>query len=154
MKEEACDDYRVNMSADRFGECKCGHPKIDHNIPTKAVMHVRKIMNTLNVAPLSEKAGVCDNYSMNMAAARFGECSCGFLKADHHHNSAAPVSRMLAKPVSLAATQSVEPGENQVSSRLRLAGQLRISAFFFRGTICHELKPESFSLESALDIGL
>ena len=31
---KACDDYRVDMAAARFGDCKCGFPKADHKKTT------------------------------------------------------------------------------------------------------------------------
>ena len=35
----------------------------------------------------SSSGGACDNYRVDVAAARFGDCKCGFPKADHKNTA-------------------------------------------------------------------
>ena len=33
----ACDEYRLDMNAARFGDCKCGYPKTQHSLTSQRV---------------------------------------------------------------------------------------------------------------------
>ena len=54
------------------------------------------------------RTGACDNYRINMAADRFGECMCGFPKAAHkaaaRMNCSTPPQARLRCPVARAST--------------------------------------------------
>ena len=87
----ACDNYRVDMAGANFGDCKCGRPKIEHASP--AAGGAKRIHPTDRVsAPVFSKhvesldtapSGACDEYRVDVAAAKFGDCKCGHPKAAH-----------------------------------------------------------------------
>lgn len=147
----ACDNYRIDMTASKFGACKCGWPKADHKIsaaapqrarpawkpqqmklhpsdgpqgavnmrhpptgrpmdvrmqeiqakvhaqveaavvdavtsqpqPAKPAVKAAKAEATAEVVDVSEAQPACDNYRLDMAAARFGDCKCGRPKSEH-----------------------------------------------------------------------
>ena len=88
----ACDEYRVDMTASRFGDCKCGFPKSAHK--ESAVRTGARPRGTTAIEKtaffkkkveddLGEWAQACDEYRVDMTAARFGDCKCGFPKSAH-----------------------------------------------------------------------
>ena len=102
---QACDNYRIDMAATRFGDCKCGFPKAAHTITTSAAP-ARPSGGSGRVKAIARQSSVddagqaCDNYRIDMAAARFGDCKCGFPKVAHKAPAAAP---QLSKTASAAA---------------------------------------------------
>ena len=119
----ACSNYQLDMTAARFGDCKCGFPKMDHvrtggvstadhvsastansqskfaptpaREPNRVTGPTSKVVQRAVTAPViqpeftadvssnNDAGGACDNYELDMTAARFGDCKCGFPKRDH-----------------------------------------------------------------------
>ena len=105
----ACDCYRVDMTATTFGLCHCGQPKSAHS--EAATVHGaegavplsghdkptdlrypksgggRAARLAAQRALVNEKLGanlfVCENYRVDLKAARFGDCVCGYPKSAH-----------------------------------------------------------------------
>ena len=46
-----CDNYRIDMTHATFGTCKCGKPKSEHTVTTKAGANAKKIISSLEVKP-------------------------------------------------------------------------------------------------------
>ena len=102
----ACGQYRVDMTAARFGDCVCGQPKLDHSMASiqsgaggalashdtpvdlrhpgggraarRAALQ-RMVQDKLE----DEDACECEAYRVDMTAARFGDCVCGQPKVRH-----------------------------------------------------------------------
>ena len=78
------------MAGARFGDCKCGFPA-DHKITAglggqpkagglKKTWSPAASARGPQVGLQAEEqdgSGACDNYRVDMAAARFGDCKCG-----------------------------------------------------------------------------
>ena len=108
----ACTEYRVDMTATRFGDCKCGRPKVEHSTsaiqagatgalaPQDTPVDLRHpgggraarraalramVQDKLDdVEQAQEGLGsTCKAYRIDMTAARFGDCVCGQPKALH-----------------------------------------------------------------------
>lgn len=106
----ACGDYRVDMTATRFGDCVCGFPKNEHtvaaanargvelndhdkpadlrNCPPAARNGGRAARLAAQRALVNEKMsavnGACDDYRVDVTAARFGDCAnCAQPKSSH-----------------------------------------------------------------------
>ena len=107
-EQAGCDNYRVDMTAARFGDCVCGHPKAAHSAdatvhgtdhmplssadkPTDLRYRPRTGGRAARLAQqrnlVNEKLGAdffaCDEYRVDVTAARFGDCKCGYPKAQH-----------------------------------------------------------------------
>jgi len=109
-----------------FGDCKCGHPKSEHK-PGVGVPHAEawKPSEAAHAAVAAaaaaaadaaeEHAGkqACEHYQVNMQAAEFGLCTCGFPKAAHG-KTGKPRGSDLKKPAPPAAPPApaveYEPG--------------------------------------------
>ena len=102
-EQAGCDNYRVDMTASRFGDCVCGFPKSAHsadatvrgadNMPLSTYDKPTDLRNKPRVAGgraarlaqqrahVNEKLAAdffaCDEYRVDMTAARFGDCKCG-----------------------------------------------------------------------------
>ena len=88
LMRRPCDNYRVNMQAEAFGQCVCGWSKAEHcadalsrDVPKREAQirddeDVRSRM-------LTKQMSSCVKYVVNMESANFGECVCGAAKADH-----------------------------------------------------------------------
>ncbi|KAL1519976.1 hypothetical protein AB1Y20_023460 [Prymnesium parvum] len=91
----ACEAYRLDVTAQRFGDCTCGWPKSSHPPPRGARASGggggaarRSAAAEVAVAeeaapPAAEVAAACEDYRVDMTAARFGDCKCGLPKAAH-----------------------------------------------------------------------
>lgn len=85
----ACKAYVVNIEAATFGECMCGRPKAEHSesaLSAKYQPVSRQSSRAVSddVAPQSGTSSACDKYQINLEAASFGECICGFPKSAHN----------------------------------------------------------------------
>lgn len=104
-----CDHYRVDMTATRFGDCVCGQPKAAHSeaatvgggpAPVGLSTHdkptdlrhpksgggraARLAAQRKHITDKMESTfGACDAYRVDMTATRFGDCKCGYPKAQH-----------------------------------------------------------------------
>lgn len=82
-----CKLYRIDVTAQRFGDCKCGFPKDAHvekdmNNAAKALKKLRSTQSAKdNFRARTGKP--CDNYKVDTTAENFGTCLCGFPKDDH-----------------------------------------------------------------------
>jgi len=90
LLRHACDNYRVNMQAETFGDCMCGWPKTAHS---KEALDKKKSEKRLPVKRMDSQLlrdkmitkgfCACERYVVNMHSANFGECMCGEAKANH-----------------------------------------------------------------------
>jgi len=82
-----CLNYRVNMSAANFGDCKCGFPKDMHDMaafasgakPKKTERSSKELRDEYTRKQYAD----CAKYTVNLESANFGECICGRPKAEH-----------------------------------------------------------------------
>lgn len=86
----ACSEYRVNMQAEKFGECVCGWPKAAHSAESLAAKketskrHKRVGSGELRGKMVQKGFCACERYVVDMESANFGQCgNCGAPKADH-----------------------------------------------------------------------
>ena len=84
-----CNNYRINMSAENFGDCVCGFPKLSHS---KAAISRAAAKDSggkkmddeaIQKKMLQREKAPCKRYQVNLQSANFGECICGRAKADH-----------------------------------------------------------------------
>ena len=54
---QACDTYRIDMTASTFGACKCGYPKSAHNQTTKAGAYATKIVSCIEEGGKTKPSG-------------------------------------------------------------------------------------------------
>ena len=109
---KACGDYRLDMAGDSFGVCLCGFSRPAHassSTTTAASLSSlsfskfgttgakfgenKKVFGRLanhdeqhvscTSASTSTSSRACGFFKLDVAAATFGACSCGFSKADH-----------------------------------------------------------------------
>lgn len=88
-KEEhsPCMEYRVNMQAENFGDCKCGFAK-DMHVKEAFAGGAKKKREERNSKDLRDEMNHktyadCAVYRVNLASGNFGECMCGRPKAEH-----------------------------------------------------------------------
>lgn len=110
-EKEACLKFRLDTGADAFGLCKCGWPNEAHKEkkinPAKKALGKLKIKNHQKSTQLDLIAAVgkddivntkaCGKYRVDTEAKRFGDCKCGFPKADHDVLEENPAAAALRK---------------------------------------------------------
>jgi len=81
----ACEHYDLDMTAARFGDCKCGHTRAEHSQASlhAGPVHHEKAAPAAHEAPEGDYHGPCDAFNVDMQATEFGLCKCGFKKIDH-----------------------------------------------------------------------
>mmetsp|Transcript_6643 Transcript_6643/g.8660 ORF Transcript_6643/g.8660 Transcript_6643/m.8660 type:complete len:250 (-) Transcript_6643:222-971(-) len=96
-----CNKYRVDTSAAEFGTCKCGYKQADHKakVENKASLALKSLKS--KNAPRNTRtkgSSPCNNYRVDVSAANFGDCLCGFPKDAHKEeteNAGARALRLL-----------------------------------------------------------
>lgn len=85
-----CNTYRLNLKSESFGDCQCGWSKASHSpaalLAGGAGKPSAKRQASAKELPASffEKAAAeCTRYEVNMKSANFGECVCGWPRAQH-----------------------------------------------------------------------
>lgn len=82
-----CDQYRVDIAAENFGDCKCGFGKDLHaatafsggfKVPTE-----KRNSADVRAGFVQKEYAQCEKYRVNLNSANFGECMCGAPKAEH-----------------------------------------------------------------------
>jgi len=101
----ACMNFRVDVTASKFGVCKCGKMQSDHR--AEKVNPARQALKSLKAAGSSRNpvqarlmtnGKPCNEYQVDPKADSFGLCFCGFKKADHmevEENAGAAMLRKL-----------------------------------------------------------
>lgn len=86
-EQAKCEQYTVDVLAQTFGTCKCGHAKAEH---TPAALAGRSSESTRvkgassSGIPAEDDDKVdCPLYEVNTTADSFGQCKCGAPKAKH-----------------------------------------------------------------------
>ena len=79
LMKHACDNYRINMQAETFGECMCGWPKADHSkeaLSKQAAPKEKALRNSedLRNRMVKRELAKCEKYVVNLQSANFGEC--------------------------------------------------------------------------------
>ena len=99
------------MAASTFGECTCGFAKAAHSAAAlRGGAPTGRRSSVVPVAVASPPSGggggggsgACTTYKINLSAASFGECVCGFPKR-HHADGGAPPRRGAAGKVAALA---------------------------------------------------
>eukprot|EP00965_Chrysotila_dentata_P148277 4894959-Pleurochrysis_carterae.AAC.3 len=88
LKQNPCNRYRVNVEAERFGDCLCGWTKAEHNthafdLDPHSAKAKRLNSNELRNKMAKKEYATCDEYLINMNAENFGDCLCGKPKSEH-----------------------------------------------------------------------
>jgi len=85
----SCTRYKVNLAAEKMGQCMCGSLKAEHSAAALAACDDKgKVSKTVDEEELRatfvqrEKVS-CVKFVVNLQSARFGECQCGSLRTDH-----------------------------------------------------------------------
>ena len=78
----ACSSFRVDVTADKFGQCKCGYQKIEHSDAATDTSR-GTAAQVLFVAVQKEASGACSSYEIDLTAESFGQCKCGMPKVAH-----------------------------------------------------------------------
>jgi hypothetical protein len=85
----SCTHYELNMSGASFGDCKCGQSKAAHSnaafhsaVAAVAGLHLEPSPKASAPVVTSGEQyfGPCEVYTLDMNAAKFGACRCGFAK--------------------------------------------------------------------------
>ena len=142
--EVACDSYRVDMLAASFGACKCGFAKRDHTTTVAAARAPRAAAAeevTAEEAPAAEEAAppmnatgagaardeasevACDSYRVDMLAASFGTCKCGFAKRDHTTTAATARAPRAAEEEEAAPTVAEKAAEVRAKQATKKQGK-------------------------------
>ena len=99
-----CNKFRVDVNASEFGVCaNCGRKQKDHR--AQNVNPARAALKSLKSVKVNTSAGdhvaingkACKNYAVDPNGKRFGDCLCGFSKADHKEKDEDPAAAMLRK---------------------------------------------------------
>lgn len=105
-----CNVYRVDLTATGFAICKCGYPRDAHvekqeNRASMALKNLQK-KNVRNESGFSNGEGKpCKVYRVDVSAANFGDCKCGFPKDAHVEKDMNNAAKALKK---LRSTQSAK----------------------------------------------
>lgn len=92
--DQPCGNYRVDVTASNFGDCKCGFAKKAHEaqqsgeakcIPVPSGSMPEK---TSAPEPGDVDGKPCSKYRLDVAGKSFGDCKCGFSKAAHEAQQA------------------------------------------------------------------
>lgn len=75
-----CDDYRLDLLGENFGDCKCGFPKNEHS--AEALSRKKTVLNKANQLARSGSVA-CSSYQVDLYGATDGDCKCGFPKSAH-----------------------------------------------------------------------
>eukprot|EP00924_Labyrinthula_sp_SR-Ha-C_P016843 snap_masked-scaffold_6-processed-gene-16.30-mRNA-1 protein AED:0.10 eAED:0.14 QI:0/-1/0/1/-1/1/1/0/241 len=98
--DSACNKFRLDVSASEFGMCKCGYKRAEHEgekeNKAKAALDRLKASNADQMKDLIPTDGPCNNYRVDVSAAEFGTCHCGFKKEDHKKKEVNVAAQMLA----------------------------------------------------------
>jgi hypothetical protein len=101
----ACVSYQVNVTAEKFGTCICGFPKTAHAATTAGP--AKATGKAAFVAVEKVATGACDNYSIDVHAAKFGQCLCGLPKTAHAiYDGDGPVLKALKAEEALKAEKA------------------------------------------------
>uniref|UniRef100_A0A7S1AKE4 LIM zinc-binding domain-containing protein n=1 Tax=Noctiluca scintillans TaxID=2966 RepID=A0A7S1AKE4_NOCSC len=97
-----CDEYRLDLLGENFGDCKCGFPKVEHS--AEALSRKKTVLNKAN--QLAKSGSVpCSSYQVDLYGATDGDCKCGFPRSAHSR------ARMdVAGTASQPRLQSVQSG--------------------------------------------
>eukprot|EP00924_Labyrinthula_sp_SR-Ha-C_P016812 snap_masked-scaffold_6-processed-gene-15.61-mRNA-1 protein AED:0.36 eAED:0.36 QI:0/-1/0/1/-1/1/1/0/236 len=98
--DRACNKFRLDVSASEFGMCKCGYKRAEHEgekeNKAKAALDRLKASNADQVKDVIATDGPCNNYRVNVSAAEFGTCHCGYKKEEHKKKEVNVAAQMLA----------------------------------------------------------
>lgn len=154
-----CSTYRVNMSAEEFGECVCGFPKVQHeavafacHVPTaqKKTAQKKKFDETVLVEQMTHHdKTTCRLYEPNLKAASFGECKCGRPRSEHSDAAlkAGALHSSKAKPDEAALVESMTHRDKADC----LKYQPNLQAASFGECVCG--RPHADHTEAALKAG-
>jgi len=80
-----CSHFRVDVTAEKFGTCKCGYHQSEHKAKGEnpARLALKSLKSAKNVAPIEKTGQPCNNYVENLSATAFQTCRCGHPKAAH-----------------------------------------------------------------------
>lgn len=90
---DACDSFELDTKANQFSSCKCGFPTAAHQTKPRvtAIEHRARTAASAVKGPFPATADeACGNYGVDIFAFRFGDCKCGFPKADHNLSKPQP----------------------------------------------------------------
>uniref|UniRef100_A0A7S0QA62 Uncharacterized protein n=1 Tax=Coccolithus braarudii TaxID=221442 RepID=A0A7S0QA62_9EUKA len=102
LKQAPCNRYRVNVSAENFGDCLCGWPKANHSeVAFRSENAKGKRVDSFELRSKMEKKEkqACEEYRVNMAATNFGDCMCGRPRSEHTDIALTPVTPQKATTV-------------------------------------------------------
>jgi hypothetical protein len=144
LMKHACDNYRVNMQAEEFGQCMCGWAKAAHTPEALAKKGKKEAMRKVGSQELRDKfvkkeKCSCERYEVNMQSANFGECVCGEAKSEHtaealaageqakaaRVDSAEMRSKFVQKETAACKKYEVLMGDNSVSFGTCVCGRPR-----------------------------
>lgn len=82
---QLCADYQVDVTADVFGHCLCGHPKESHATQERnpAELAKARLSSASKIGCGGSPAKPCSDYRVNTSASTFGDCICGHPKDAH-----------------------------------------------------------------------
>ena len=88
MNTFPCNDYKLDMKADKFGACVCGFSRGAHGLAntiemSKEVTVCKPALPSRSSGGGQPSAEPCGNFSLDMTATTFGMCVCGHLRASH-----------------------------------------------------------------------
>ncbi|GBG25116.1 Hypothetical Protein FCC1311_013342 [Hondaea fermentalgiana] len=92
-----CQNFRVDVTADKFGMCKCGYHQSEHKekADNPARRALQSLRSTSSSKPMTPDGKPCHNYVADVKADRFGMCVCGFHKSEHGEKQEDAAAAML-----------------------------------------------------------
>ena len=126
MNAFPCSNYRLDMAAAQFGNCKCGFSKAAHGLSSGTVQQRKDTPPTLDGTSAEQtitSRGIattpCNDFALDMKASTFGQCICGHVRAKHHAKKAQTESQQALQ--SLGADRTALKKERQAKRAAKKA---------------------------------